>query len=314
MIFAQKIRTSGRSCLIAATLFLSILFFVPQSSAVPTGRVEGFEDCTQFDVPPCLQETYDYASSGTGSATVSTQQAQTGTKSLKVVNSNELGWASRFNIFDGATTYFCGSNGVNPGIDFWVYLPTLPDVGDPYLFTIGDAIFSDRIGISIDSTGAVVGTLNGVGIATIPGLTVAINTWYNFEIACINTDSDTAWEQTQYSEFTTETTVIANTPYAADDYRIFEVFIDAQAPKTIYVDNINFLVAESVSGIRFCAGRLETNYGYDYVEDVSLEEDSSGNEYFEFQGTSGNSEYLGKGLGSVGSLALATKAGIQAAT
>lgn len=299
-----------------AVVVTSLALALTPSVSAQESIVEGFEDLTPPEAPHATTASYTFSSAGTGAAVSTTAQAHSGDQSLRMTGST-------FKIgFDTAGRHLCG-------ISYWIRYSAFPNAGTVHRMGITDQPLGSPFVVAntvdewaqfnVDSGGAVGysfdennGGSAGPGVAF--GLTLTLNTWYNFQIGCADNG---ATGTLLFYEATTDTVVQVGSASFTDALDLLVFWDDGAGSVTTYIDDIDLDMEPLETGHRFCANPAEDNFGYDYVEGVTYEDGEIADidlaDAFVFTGDSGDSDYLAKGL-SPGSTSFKVRARIEAGT
>lgn len=194
----QPPKTTLHRVLLAVGTLTLLTAFTPNASAQATSGLEDFERCAILDQPDetgstCITDLYTYSTTGTGSTVIVGTPAQ-GTRSFRMDGTNA---ASMLTANYMANGNFCSNDGGGNTAHFKINYDTLPPAGEQFVVGItDDADFQalsaqSYVAIILNDAGAVLinakrqGTTSP-GAGTVAGLTVAPDTWYEFEIECIS--------------------------------------------------------------------------------------------------------------------------------
>lgn len=340
----------GRILLASLLLLGGLLSVTPTATAAYTSPVETFEDDTAFFPQPCDRNTvtgvcktspfYTMLSSTTGYVV-----ASPGNPGKSFTNDGSGG---------GFLMYQDPCNLPSTGIstvEFDYRLTAYPGAGNH--LTVGwidssGASFAYDFGLAISDTGlpsvvaeTIANAGGDAGVAFAGATVLSLNTWYHVVISvadgsaaalgCGSSGSDVAVtiSGTGYGPFGNHISNFASTAaYTANSRGIATrqvngAFTVLSAAPQHYFDNLQYttpvaLAAEGTPGLRFCAVAAEDNFGFDYKEDVTFDDDGDPvngiglDDFYDFSEDTGGSSYLGKGF-NPGSKSFATLGRIEAA-
>lgn len=308
---------------------LTLLTLTPSATS-QSSFVEGFEDLTPPE-SPATNDDYTFSLQSTGSSTSTTAQANSGTNSLRL-NGDAFGagfqtsqdlcggtsWWIRYSAFPTTNGY---GMGLTDGIETSPFRTSgLPTNAHEWI-----AIYVTTTGVvnyQIDS--------NNAGGASAPGslgITLSLNTWYNFSITCpLVGVSGTV---TLYE--TTTDTVVQIAGQQFDTQALSQLWFSGNpnglggaGAYNLYLDDLAFPFSQASPGVIFCSdpglspgedGSID-DFGYEYVEDwtydSNLATEFGPTDGFVATESDGGSAYMGKGF-DTGSMAIAVKFTIEAA-
>lgn len=313
--------------LLALLLASTLVLLTPNVGAQAGTTLEDFESYTPPETPDGsgVNGAYTHSINGGGSSITTTAQAHDGNQSMRLEGST-------FNYgLNNLGESFCG-------VSWWVFFTAFPTTA-PYWMGITDAAQAtpfnpasnpdEWAAFSITTTGVVQRQYdsNDAGAAVAAanfGLTLSLSTWYNFVIDC----SPAGQSGTLLFYETTTDTVVQIGAQTFDDHLDLMSFAGDPAGTsagayTVYVDDIALPFTPLSPGVIFCADPslgTSANWGYDYKENASFEEDLTDTstfigleDGFLLTGDSTDSAYLGKAF-TPGTQAIRQVARIEADT
>lgn len=307
--------------LLAFLLASTLLAFTPRATAQGcTGQEETFEDDANFLPPTGCWYTFTG-----GTAAVTPSIAFEGSKSLNIPSAQN----PRFDF--GALSLYVCNDATATTTTFSFRLDTLP-TASPWTAGYNAAVQTNAVGsvptngpaawMNILATGVVelrvdediIGEsgVNGVPSVTVPDLVIAPDQWYTAELL-IDCSGDPGFD---YAALTI-TDEVTELQYGGSvsghhiinggtaDTLVWDTFEKQNGDVNSWIDSLSITGFQSTEpGVIFCAdpslGTTE-NWGYDYKEDTSFEDDLGDTstfigleDGFLFTGNSGDSAYLGK--------------------
>lgn len=316
----------------------TLLSFLPTGEAAGcvVSGTDGFDDLTAPAALPGTRCFYTQSFSGTGAnGFVVDTQAVSEPNSYTANNGGTLFITLPFEpICTTAGDASC--NGVHT-YSAAIRMSQLPDTGQFWQYRLSSACTSNTNSacLSVDSLGVADYSYRGGGAGTTAPdfATLAIDTWYLVEFIIsvdVDTDgvgSDANDEETSVITITELDTEVEQSAVVGGEQwgsgsnsDVIQLgTADTSTTADVFIDDFHAPSQDTISpGLRFCAVAAEDNFGFDYKEDVSFDDDGDPlngiglDDFYDFQEDQGGSSYLGKAF-SPGSTSFAMLGRIEAA-
>lgn len=242
---------------------------------IPVGQADDFETTFFPDVPVGLTMT-------TGNAAITTEQAHSGTQSLKLTGTYEAKW-------------YVGGDQCE--IDAWLRLQNAPSGGTIQIRVQGTG--GDNAISTVAGSGS--STLTNIGASPSSATGTAVgglsNTaWIKFGIRACYTNQAIFFFDDGLGSQNSVTVTYAN--WATHEELNYVLITGAQS---LYVDDTTWTgipgpFADPNPGI-WCSSPAQEDFGYDFLEGVTRDTTQVGitiDPFYKFQGQSDNYDYLGK--------------------